>query len=130
MQRMRCEAAAVFRPAAVLPARIAGARGVRLPGCGSARAPLPLERTRDSRDVLCTPRNLRRIGPTAGSELAVARSTYFGRIARGAKGAAADAVLSPPKLLFRPPPPRLPFAAGDFGSDLIDDDAANQRSSP
>jgi hypothetical protein len=58
----------------------------------------------------------------------MARTTYFGRIARGAKGAAADAVLSPPKLLFRPPP-RLPFAAGDPGHDLIDDDAANQRSS-
>ena len=26
--------------------------------------------------------------------------------------------------------PRLPFAAGDSGHDLIDDDAANQRSSP
>ena len=59
----------------------------------------------------------------------MARTSYFGRIARGAKGAAADAVLSPPKLLFRPPP-RLPFAAGDPGHDLIDDDAANQRSSP
>jgi len=59
----------------------------------------------------------------------MARTTYFGRIARGAKGAAADAVLSPPKLLFRPQP-RLPFAAGDPGHDLIDDDAANQRSSP
>ena len=59
----------------------------------------------------------------------MARTTYFGRIARGAKGAAADAVLSPPKLLFRPQP-RLPFAAGDFGHDLIDDDAANHRSSP
>jgi len=59
----------------------------------------------------------------------VARTTYFGRIARGAKGAAADAVLSPPKLLFRPPP-RLPFAAGDLGHDLIGDDAANQRPSP
>ena len=59
----------------------------------------------------------------------MARTSYFGRIARGAKGAAADAVLSPPKLLFRPPP-RLPFAAGDSGHDLIDDDAANQRSSP
>ena len=59
----------------------------------------------------------------------MARTTYFGRIARGAKGAAADAVLSPPKLLFRPQP-RLPFTAGDPGHDLIDDDAANQRSSP
>jgi hypothetical protein len=59
----------------------------------------------------------------------VARTTYFGRIARGAKGAAADAVLSPPKLLFRPPP-RLPFAAGVSGHELIDDNAANQRSSP
>lgn len=59
----------------------------------------------------------------------MARTTYLGRIARGAKGAAADAVLSPPKLLFRPPP-RLPFAAGDSGHELIDDDAANQRSSP
>ena len=59
----------------------------------------------------------------------MARTTYFGRIARGAKGAAADAVLSPPKLLFRPPP-RLPFAAGDLGHDLIADDAANRRSSP
>ena len=58
----------------------------------------------------------------------MARTTYFGRIARGAKGAAADAVLSPPKLLFRPPP-RLPFAVGDLGHDLINDDAANQRSS-
>ncbi len=58
----------------------------------------------------------------------MARTSYFGRIARGAKGAAADAVLSPPKLLFRPTP-RLPFAAGDPGHDLIDDDAANQRSS-
>jgi hypothetical protein len=58
----------------------------------------------------------------------VARTTYLGRIARGANGAAADAVLSPPKLLFRPPL-RLPFAAGDLGHDLIDDDAANQRSS-
>ena len=56
------------------------------------------------------------------------RTTYLGRIARGAKGAAADAVLSPPKLLFRPQP-RLPFAAGDPGHDLIDDDAADQRSS-
>ena len=64
-----------------------------------------------------------------GVTLAMARTTYFGRIARGAKGAAADAVLSPPKLLFRPTP-RLPFTAGDPGLDLIDDDAANQRSSP
>jgi hypothetical protein len=59
----------------------------------------------------------------------MARTSYFGRIARGAKGAAANAVLSPPKLLFRPPP-RLPFAAGDSGHDLIDDDAVNRRSSP
>jgi hypothetical protein len=59
----------------------------------------------------------------------MARTSYFGRIARGAKGAAANAVLSPPKLLFRPPP-RLPFAAGDSGHDLIDDNAANQRSLP
>ena len=59
----------------------------------------------------------------------MARTTYFGRIARGAKGAAADAVLSPPKLLFRPPP-RLPFAAGVSGHDLIDGNAANLRSSP
>jgi len=58
----------------------------------------------------------------------MARSTYFGRIARGAKGAAADAVLSPPKLLFRPPP-RLPFTAGDLGHDLIGEDAADRRSS-
>lgn len=58
----------------------------------------------------------------------MARTSYFGRIARGAKGVAADAVLSPPKLLFRPTP-RLPFAAGDSSHDLIDDDAANQRSS-
>jgi hypothetical protein len=59
----------------------------------------------------------------------MARSTYLGRIALGAKGAAVDAVLSPPKLLFRPPP-RLPFAAGDLGDDLIGDEAANRRSLP
>ena len=47
----------------------------------------------------------------------MARTTYFGRIARGAKGAAADAVLSPRQIVISSARP-VAVAAGDSGHDL------------